>query len=393
MSSHTPEVRFQLICEQSELFAIADDWRRLLAQSANTEPMLDPSWMLGWWRQYGAGVQLAVGVLFDGDLLVGIAPLCIRKFHYCPGLAFRRLQFMAVDADEKDGICSMNMNFIALSGYETVVSHAFVDRISAGAFGVFDEVMIGPMRSELAISGLAQRRLEQSALRCEEKRRTINYYVKLPSTWDEYLGAMSMPRRTYIKNALVEFEEWASVSGGWKLHSAIALDALDNGFTTLIGLQPERSSPRFIAFQRDYMTNRGASGTLEIAWLSLGTVAVAAMYTIRNGKNVLAYHYGAATRMPSKMNAGIVINALLIQQAIARGDEVFDFLSGGFGYEADFATDERPVFSLRAARPCWREAVRLVLINARDRTRAAVKTGRSLLGKSPQTALRTPAQH
>jgi Acetyltransferase (GNAT) domain len=392
MTSHSRELTFRLTTEQSELFSIVEDWRHLLAQSADPEPMMDPSWLLGWWRQYGAGIQLAVGLLFENDRLVGFAPLCIRRYQYCPGLVFRRLQFMAVDADEKDGICSMYMNFIALNGFEAEVANAFIDRIASGAFGVFDEVVLGPMRRVMPMSVLAQTRFEQRGLRCEEKRRAINYFTKLSSTWDEYLNSMSLPRRSYLGKALVEFDTWALENGGWKLEHASTLEALNSGFSTLIGLQHERTSPRFVAFQRDYITSRGATDNVDIAWLTVGTTAVAAIYTIRNGKKILAYHYGGAMGMPAQMNVGVVINALMIQHAIARGDEAFDFLSGGFGYEADFATDERLIVSLRAARPSWREVVRLSLLNARDAVLPAMKTGRSMLSKPPLSAIWTPAQ-
>jgi len=122
--------------------------------------------MLGWWRQYGAGVELAVGVLFDGERPVGLAPLCIRNYHYGPGLVFRRLQFMGVDVDEWDGICSMYMGFISLPGYEADVIEDFIGRITAGEFGMWHEVMLGPMRSEFPLSAQAKSLFEKSGLRC-----------------------------------------------------------------------------------------------------------------------------------------------------------------------------------------------------------------------------------
>ena len=392
MASHSRELIFRLVIEQSTLFSIVEDWRQLLAQSANPEPMMDPVWQLGWWRQYGVGVELAVGLLFDEDRLVGLAPLCIRRYSYCPGLVFRRLQFVAVDAEEKDGVCSMYMNFIAALGYETVVAQEFVDCIAAGEFGAVHEVMLGPARSASPTSSLVQTRLEQNGLRCEENRPSTNYYVQLPTSWAEFLNSMSPPRCSYIRSVLGQFEMWAAENGGWKLEHATTPEAVEKSFATLIALQHERSSPRFVAFQRNYIAARGATENIEIATLTVGATPVAAIYTIRNGKKLLAYHYGGAIGMPNQMNVGIVINALMIQKAIASGDEAFDFLGGGFGFEAAFATDERSIISLRAVRSCWREVVRLGLINARDAARMAASISISLLSKSPLGTIWAPAQ-
>lgn len=131
--------------------------------------MMDPGWLLLWWRQYGAGVQLAMGLLFDGDDLVGLAPLCIRKFVYCPGLVFRRLQFMGMEANEKDGVGSIYMNFIARRGYEAPVARGFVDHIAAGDFGSWHEVMLGSVNCDAPMSMLTQAHFVELGLRCEEK--------------------------------------------------------------------------------------------------------------------------------------------------------------------------------------------------------------------------------
>ena len=374
MASSSRNLSFRLITEQSAMFSIAGDWSRLLAKSSDPRPMLDPRWMLGWWRQYGAGVELAVGVLFDGERPVGLAPLCIRNYHYGPGLVFRRLQFMGVDVDEWDGICSMYMGFISLPGYEADVIEDFIGRITAGEFGMWHEVMLGPMRSEFPLSAQAKSLFEKSGLRCEQKRRTVNYYVKLRSTWDEYLQSLPSGQRTRIHDALIDFERWASQNGGWKLEYATAGEALEKGFSTLLGLQHDRSSPRFIAFQHDYIASSADSQNIEIACLKVGNVPVAVVYGIRDGKEILVYHYGGAVQKPNQTNIGLVMNALLIQKAIAHGDEGVDFLSGGFGFDEDLATDQRPIVSLRIARPTWREAVRVGGIRARDAVRSAVRT-------------------
>jgi len=55
---------------------------------------------------YGRGRELRVGLFHDGDRLVGVAPLCRRRFWHRPGIPMRRLEFLGGDDNEDDGVCS-----------------------------------------------------------------------------------------------------------------------------------------------------------------------------------------------------------------------------------------------------------------------------------------------
>lgn len=390
MTDNLRNLEFRLITEQSDLFSIVNDWRQLLAESAAPETMMEPNWLLGWWRQYGNGVELAVGQLFDGGRFVGFAPLCIRRYSYCPGLTFRRLQFMGVDAEDADGICSMYMGFIAAPGYEDRVGQAFVDHAVAGDFGWAHEIMLGPMRSPTPERARLQSHFEQYGLRCEEKRKITNFYVALPATWGEYLRSLPGENRSYITSMLANFERWANEHGGWTFEQASTPDAVDAAFATLISLQLERLSPRFLSFQRGYIASRGSSAQIEISTLRVGSSAVASVYTIRNGRSVVAYQYGWAA--VSGIDIGVALNARLIERAIERGDSSLDFLSGGYGFEPEFATDRRPMCTLRAVWPSWREAIRSSLVDARDAGRLVARAGRTVARKSPFGSIWSPAE-
>lgn len=374
---------FRLVTAQAELYAIASDWHELVEASAAPASMQDPSWLLLWWRHYGAGVELAVGLLYDGEQLVGLAPMCIRQYVYRFGLVFRRLQFMGIDANEKDGVCSEYMSFIARRGHEDAVANAFVDHIFAGRFGAWHETVLSAMNEDSPIVSIVERHLAQRRIRYERKTIMSAYYIKLPRTWEAYLQSQSPTRRDRIENSMAKFEEWAGEKG-WKLERANSPESLETGFSILRSLHEERwrsdgldgafASPRFVAFHRDYIASMIGSGLVDIAWLTVGGTPVAASYTIRNGGKVVAYQYGRAVGLPTPVRVGVVINSLLIQEAIARGDEEFDFPGGESRYKVDLASHTRALVQLRAARPSAREFIRLGMVNARDRFMAALKS-------------------
>lgn len=389
------KLSFRLVKVQGELFAIAKDWQELVESSANPQPMNSPAWLLLWLRHYGAGADLAVGLLYDGDRLVGIAPLCLRNYVYKLGLVFRRLQFMGLDANERDGVFSEYMGFTARKGYERAVARDFVDRILAGAFGTWHELVLGAIDADNRTMPLAIAAFGARGMHDEQIGAMQGYHIRLPRTWDDYLKSLSSTRRYRIKNSIAKFEEWAG-SEAWTLNHAHTEDELKIGYETLISLHSERwrleggegafSSPRFTAFHWDYLTAQFASGGAQLTWLKVGDRPVAAIYTIRNGKKVLAYQYGRITDTPTRVRVGIVINALMIKSAIERGDEEYDFLGGESRYKVDLSNSERPIVTLRLARPTAREFFRLGLLNARRRISSMISKGETI------TRIRWPAR-
>lgn len=401
--SKSARLRFRLVREQAELFAIAPQWQKLLRASEVPEAMMDPAWLLVWWRHYGAGVELAVGVLYDGDEIVGLAPLCIRQYVYRFGIVFRRLQFMGIEANERDGVSSEYMGFVARAGYEDLVADRFVALMTAGGFGVWHELVLAGMPSDNRMGALIEATLKASlgrvGLNCRRRRTMSGHYIKLPESWDSYLRSLSTSRRDHIESSLAKFEEWAAERGGWKLEQARTPAEFSKGFAVLMALHEEQwrqdgafASPRFTAFHRDYIAAMAPSGAVEICWLTVGGQPMVAIYTIRNGKKILAYQYGRSIGLPPRVMVGIVMNALMIKESIRRGDEEFTFLGCGSPYEADFASDTRALVEVRAARPTAREFIRVSLVNARDKFVAAMKGGETLIQPKPAADAKDRAQ-
>lgn len=398
------DLDFYVISEQSDLFSIAPEWQQLLAQSASPNPMLDPSWLLLWWRKYGAGAQLAVGMLYDDGELVGIAPLCLRKFAYLPGLVFRRLQFLGVDANEIDGVGSTYMNFIARPGYEGEVADRFIDHIAAGDFGFCHEVMLGTMSCDFRMSQLTRSRCEAKGLRFEETKRMTGYFIDLPHSWEAYLGALSSAKRSLIQEATVNFERWAGANGGFAFQRATTPDEVKSNLSALFALNQVRwngggrndafSSPRFAGFHSEYVSSNGHHPDgVEIAILKVAGAPIAVAYALRNGRKVLAYRYGRTTAVPADIDLGIVVDALMIKAAIERGDKEFDFMGVESRCKACLATNKRRILSIRVARLTGRELVRVSLINSRDTLKAAVAMVASRRRRrSLASATLTPAQ-
>jgi CelD/BcsL family acetyltransferase involved in cellulose biosynthesis len=140
------------------------------------------------------------------------------------------------------------------------------------------------------------------------------------------------------------------------------------------------------AIHRDYIAAQAGSRTVDVACLTVGETQVAVIYTIRNGKKILAYQQAQIKNTPPNMSVMHVINAFMIKESIERGDEEFDFLGGEDSYKSDFATHTRPIATLRAARPTAREFVRQRLVEVKHGIVAAFEASKALRRPSSVSA-------
>jgi CelD/BcsL family acetyltransferase involved in cellulose biosynthesis len=68
------------VTDEQALLARVDDWNALLARSASNRITQAPLWLLAWWRVFGGrdGRRLATALVYDGDRLIGLAPMLRR---------------------------------------------------------------------------------------------------------------------------------------------------------------------------------------------------------------------------------------------------------------------------------------------------------------------------
>src|ERR1700722_15614036 len=95
--------------------ALRPAWRQLQERSGRNEITQSPDWLLTWWRTFGGlqDRQLRLGLFYEGERLIGLAPLLSRKHKYRGGLTFRRLELLASGEPVADEICSNHIGIVA----------------------------------------------------------------------------------------------------------------------------------------------------------------------------------------------------------------------------------------------------------------------------------------
>lgn len=363
-----PPLEFRLVREPVELEALAPAWQALLRASLSDEPMLGPDWLLPWWSVYGAGRELRVGLFHEGERLVGLAPLCVRRRWHRPGIPLWRLEFLGADVDEGDGVCSEYLNLVAAVGQEERIAHAFAREVLRGSFGHWHELVLGALDGEGPMPALLLEAFAARGHAGERQVTTESPYLQLPDSWDTYLRqCLNKDKRRHLQQALRGFEAWAG--SDWKVEHVRGPADLMHGRGILHALHNHRwqagddcggafQKPRFVSFHDEVMPRLLERGQLELFWLAVRDKPVAVHYQIVANRKVYYYQCGRSLDVPHRVKPGIFLLAQAIRRAIEQGLREFDFLGGDAQYKRELSRTRRPLVQLRFSQGGPREWLR-----------------------------------
>lgn len=362
-----------IVRDLPSLLALRDEWAALSERSRPREVVLEPLWLLAWWRVFGGegGRSLRVFAFRDGGKLVGLAPLLDRTHRYRLGLGFHRLELLGSGEAQEDEICSEYIGVLAEAGREREVAAALVSALSDEPF---DEIVLPAMAGDGPMPALLKEAFRERGLDGSLEEIARAPYIPLPSSFDAYLGALPSSHRYVVSRSLRELERWAG--GKVELLRASDRDGLAYGRHILESLHGERweakgraggvfASSRFRAFHDEVMRALFERDALDLLWLEVRGEPLAALYNIVWDGKVCFYQSGRRLDLPKPIRPGVAIHALAIQRAIEKGYREYDFLAGASQYKTQLSLATRPLVELRIVRPSLKEQARKLLVEAR----------------------------
>lgn len=382
-------IRTRIVRDVQALESLVPAWRALLEHAPNAEPVMTPTWILAWWREFGAadGRELRVIAVYDGADLVGLLPLSRRWVRHRGAIPMRRIESLATGEAEVDEIGSDYVGCLAARDPGNAVAKAIARVLLSGELGEWDELRMPALNGEdAAWRGLAEA-LRASGVAVRTRQTGVAPYISLAGSWDDYLRALGSSSRYIVTRSLRELDAWAG-SDGWELRRATNESELADGMLALRALHAERwgaeghagvfASQRFARFHEDVMPRflRGADGvSLDLAWLVVRGEPIAAAYNLVYRGKLYFYQSGRKMVLPKAVRPGIAMHALGIRRSIESGLREYDFLAGASRYKRDLALASRPLTELRAVAPNLRaravDLLRTMTEGAIERLRAA----------------------
>ena len=333
-------VRVDRVDDEPGFRALAADWDALLEASCARNLFLSWEWVSLWWAVYGRGDRLHLLVARDGDgRLLGIAPLKKRRLSVLGVGLGDVVEFIGAGGD----VTPERLDFIVRRGAEESVASA----------------MIAALYDDPAVAGLDLKPLADTstirpwllaALRDHgthppgETPHSVCPVLALPATWE----AFQLGRSRNYRKKIGEYQRRCVRDFGATVRLSATPGELDRDMSVLIDLHARRwngtsrafRTPEYIEFHRRFAARLLVAGQLRLFVLESRDGPLAALYCFAQGGRYYFYQSGRDPER-SRHRPGLVLMHAAIQQAIAEGAEVFDFLSGGEAYKYIWACEEQ----------------------------------------------------
>jgi peptidoglycan/xylan/chitin deacetylase (PgdA/CDA1 family)/CelD/BcsL family acetyltransferase involved in cellulose biosynthesis len=342
------------IRDAAGLEALRHEWNALLRESRSNSIFVTPEWVTAWWTAYGSPSELRVLAAYDeAGLLRGIAPLRAKQTTRY-GQTVHALQFLGdapVDSD------SDYLDMVIAPGSAGPVMDAFLRHWSQdlrnGWVLLLNEI---PETSPNlpAIRAAGSMVAAESEVACS--------VVRLPGTWDEYLGVLKPRFRTKVRSVLRNLEGRPEV----KFRFCETVQDVERLLPILFDLHARRwqqegkpgvfGDPRKREFYRAISPVLLERGWLRFCWLEWNGRVLACQYgfTYDGVYSQLQEGYEPASE---HWNVGVGLRAWSIREYLKEGVREYDFLAGVGRHKSDWGSEVKQSKRILLARESHRNAL------------------------------------
>ena len=257
---------------------LSERWNSLLVQTSSNNIFLTWEWLYTWTRHYLGNERLFILIACEGNNIVGIAPLYIRKTNYYGVLKIKQIEFLGTGE-----VCSSYLDFIV----QEKKRKDFVQRVYGFLFkegrslwDVFNLAEI-PVESS-SIDALYEIAQEEGKV-IEIVSHTCCPVIKLTSSVEDFLKGISGNERYNLKRKGKRLEGLGHVQYYRELNGDVQKDM--NDFVKLHQMRWDQkgnggcfNSKRFLNFHEEASGVFSERGWAHLDFLVLDGEKVAGIY-------------------------------------------------------------------------------------------------------------------
>jgi len=341
------ELELRVVSSDLDLDALQPAWAAL-HRSAGSSVFMSYEWQRTWWKHVGrraAGAELHVVVLSAGGQVVCIAPLFIQVSRAFGIVKLRRLAFAGTGLSD-------HLEVLVTPGledrcFERIASH-LAERSAS-----FDVIALADVPDASATHARLYEALRRAGF---DGQRFVSEYcprTQLADTWKGTLAAFDGSRRRQLAKRTRQLTERFRVELEiTRREEDVARDvdafiAMHQQRWVSVGKKGVYGAPHVAAFQREVAELFFRRGWLFLAFLRLDGARVVALCGFEH-RNELAYYLNgvADAGEASRLSPGLVMHCLCMEELIARGVRVYDFLRGTERYKYECGAVDVPNWSL-----------------------------------------------
>ena len=344
-------LEMHVVEQEQEFLALRSEWELLMEKSsASIYQTFDWQWF--WWKYYGIGCTLHI-LAFRGDgRLVGLLPMFVETSSLAGKTLHRRLRLIGcgIASEENLGLPaeygpSDYLDVIIMPDYESAVAE-YVAAYMKRSSGVCDDLQFQNASHESFICTHLVPAFEKEGFTIRKSNREICPFLRVPPTMNEYFAQLQPNARHRLRQAKREFTDHPpfhieTVSSPATLHSAfLDLVHLHQARWNSLGYAGLFSDRRFKRFQNDVILAFQKRGWLWLKAVQMGGVRSAVRLGFVFKHKVYDYLSGFDGALPgANKRPSLALLLAMVEDAVASGAEVLDFLRGAEDYKFELATD------------------------------------------------------
>jgi CelD/BcsL family acetyltransferase involved in cellulose biosynthesis len=304
-------------------------WERVLEADVEAGVFCTPAWNQAWWESLGSG-DLLTAVIWDGDDPVAVFPAC-----RCAEEA--SMLTLLGGEDVTDEQVPLAVPGREASSLEFFLRWAFAD---AGFTRLRFHSVLGSSRWPRVVEEVAAATGNSYA----EEQVDVAPAIELPPTWDEYLASLDGHDRHELRRKRRRLSE----TGEWRIRRAdeVGWESDLAAFFEFHRQAPGEKAGFFTPDRERFFRRLAADlllmGLARLDVLDLQGEPVACTFSY-DFRGTFALYNSSFRPDLAKLAPGMVLVGSLIEEAIASGRKLFDFLRGAESYKLRFGAVSRPV--------------------------------------------------
>jgi CelD/BcsL family acetyltransferase involved in cellulose biosynthesis len=322
------KLELSVVSDLEGLDALRPGWDRLVLAADRPSPFLLHDWVVAWWRHFGEGATLAVVTATCDGVLVGLAPMFIRRRH---GLRVCRLL--------GDHECALGDLLVARSD-DGSIARALLKRLSQLRFDYLDVFgsPAGGVLPRLAAQG------ELTVL-----RRVDAPVLRMPAGWEAaYASRIGSKQRNLHRRRLGQLSKLGTVTWTTARTPDEVMGELEDAFDiharrwqgrpdgSTFGLDGRRD------FHREAARALAARDAVRILTLRLDGRPVAFHYWFVLGTTMYVHRLAFDPAL-ARFSPGQVTLLRAVANAASEGARRVEFLGGGERYKVELADGMEPL--------------------------------------------------
>lgn len=346
------EYSVSVVSLSAEFANLHDPWNELLRSSHRKSICLTWEWLHTWWEVYGEdGMRLHIIVVRLGDIPVGIAPFWIQTAKRAGLIPIRTLRFLGTGEPDAVAVVSEYLDIIARPEHTDEVVRQVCKYL--GEHRIWDRMVLCDVLKDALVLTCLRDDMFGRGVPSFTYDKGVRYAVELPGTWAQYASTLDPGAARRVSYKRRKFER----AGRVLKHVISRGDELDRAFEDLARLHGAQwhakgmpgvfESVLFKRFHRALAAHLLPLGSLNLMFVSLDDIPVAALYNFRWENVEYFYQGGIDIERAGKYSPGTVIHAYAIESAIQNGIVRYDMMRGHAGsYKTEFGCTKTSMFDM-----------------------------------------------